>query len=301
MMFNAANPRIKVPPIKCQGIKTKLVSFIIESIQWSSEGRWVEPFIGSGVVALNVAPKRALLTDINIHVIRFYNDIRNDVITPKIVREYLKEHGEVLSRVGEPYYYEVRERFNNNPNSLDFLFLNRSCFNGVIRFNAKGRFNVPFGKKPERFRPGYITKIVNQVTHLTSLIKTRDWEFRVSDWRDTLAEARSNDFVYADPPYIGRHTDYFNKWTERDAVDLLNSLKGLRCGFALSTWSQNRYRINPSLPLDDPDVIIKTIDHFYHVGPTESLRNPMVEALIIKSGHEGKVLTPQLKQGILFV
>jgi DNA adenine methylase len=107
----------------------------------------------------------------------------------------------------------------------------------------------------------------------------------VADWRETLAQAHEQDFVYADPPYIGRHTDYYNKWTEKDAIELFERLKSLPCGFALSTWSQNRYRSNPYLPSDE-SVIIKTFNHFYHVGPTESLRNPMVEALVVRKGFE---------------
>src|SRR2546421_7880752 len=65
---------VGVPPIKCQGIKTKLVPFIFSSLQWEGMGgaRWVEPFLGSGVVALNLAPEHALLADTNKHIIGLY-------------------------------------------------------------------------------------------------------------------------------------------------------------------------------------------------------------------------------------
>ena len=114
--------RIRVPPVKCQGIKTKLVRFIGDSISWTGNGRWIEPFVGSGVVVLNVAPHRALLTDINIHVIRFYNDIASGQITPGSVRDFLQKHGRILLEAGEPYYYEVRERL------IPDLPLTTSCF-----------------------------------------------------------------------------------------------------------------------------------------------------------------------------
>ena len=282
--------QIKVPPIKCQGIKTKLVQFILESISWQDNrnGRWIEPFVGSGVVVLNVAPPSALLTDINMHVIRFYQDIANGQLSPSNIRDFLEREGRILAHTGDNYYYEVRNRFNAKPSSLDFLFLNRSCFNGVIRFNSKGQFNVPFGKKPDRFRPAYITKIVNQVAYLARLLKINDWTFAEADWRETIKKARKGDFVYADPPYIGRHTDYYNKWTEKDATDLFESLKLLPCGFALSSWKKNRYRSNPFLPSDTQEVTIRTFNHFYHVGSTEYLRNPMEEALVIKNGFESE-------------
>lgn len=282
------NRKIKTPPIKCQGIKTKLVQFIVESIEWSGEGRWIEPFVGSGVVVLNVAPPRALLTDINVHVIRFYQDVASGQISPDKVKDFLEREGRILAQSGESYYYEVRERFNTKPNSLDFLFLNRSCFNGVIRFNSKGQFNVPFGKKSNRFRSAYVTKIVNQVLHLARLLNMKNWTFEEADWRETIRKTNVDDFVYADPPYIGRHTDYYNKWTEKDAIELFESLRSLPCGFALSTWKENRYRSNPFLSSHSEESVVRTHNHFYHVGPTENLRNPMVEALVIKNGFESK-------------
>ena len=65
----------KAPPIKTQGIKTKVVPLIARSISWSGDGRWIEPFLGSGVVALNIMPPRAILADTNEHVINVYRGI----------------------------------------------------------------------------------------------------------------------------------------------------------------------------------------------------------------------------------
>src|SRR6185437_8542535 len=138
--------------------------------------------------------------------------------------------------VGEASYYEVRERFNRQGEPLDLLFLNRSSFNGLMRFNRQGGFNVPFGKKVERFRPAYVTKITNQVRRLEETLRGKDWEFRVADWRETLALVRSGDFVYLDPPYVGRHADYFNRWGEQDAIQLAAACRELPCGYALSMW-----------------------------------------------------------------
>ena len=92
---------VRVPPIKCQGIKTKLVPFILGSINWDGEGRWIEPFVGSGVVALNASPLRACLTDANVHVIRFYRDVVDGSVTAEIVREYLWTEGRLLAGEGQ--------------------------------------------------------------------------------------------------------------------------------------------------------------------------------------------------------
>lgn len=292
-----------VPPIKCQGIKTKLVAEIANLVGDLPSGRWIEPFCGSGVVALNLQPKRALLCDSNIHIIQFYKDIQAGRLTSFSVREFLCEQGAKLLSMGEVYFYEVRERFNNSPNSLDFLFLNRSCFNGVMRFNRSGRFNVPFCRKPERFAPAYITKIVNQVQAISNVVSVSNWEFMVADFRESIATAKADDIVYADPPYAGRHTDYFNGWSEQDEADLADMLTNLPCKFILSTWHSNEFRTNLQVERNwaSNSFHILTKAHYYHVGAAEDLRHPMLEALITNFGYAKATARHEAIQQSLFV
>ncbi len=271
-----------VPPIKCQGIKTKLVDDIRRIANSQVFDRWIEPFCGSCVVPLNIQPRKALLGDSNLHIIHLYQAIQTGEMTPAKVKSFLVEEGEKLRTGGEKYYYEVRERFNASHSALDFLFLNRSCFNGVMRFNRNGRFNVPFGHKPERFAPAYITKITNQIRRISEVMLAYDWQFSAIDFRQTLAEAKLGDLVYVDPPYAGRHVDYFNTWSEKDEVELGEILKSLPCHFILSTWHSNQFRTNALIDRNWSDIRFQIItkEHFYHVGPSEDLRHPMVEALI---------------------
>lgn len=277
------NSPVKVPPIKIQGIKTKLVPFIFSSFKWDGEGRWVEPFLGSGVLLFNLQPQRALIADNNKHIIAFYQKVQSGEITPQIVKEFLEKEGALLEKLGGHHYYEIRKRFNKTGDSLDFLFLNRACFNGVMRFNNKGGFNVPFCNKPTRFRQAYITKICNQVKWVASVMKGKDWEFKVQNWEDTLSNLNENDFVYLDPPYVGRHADYFNKWQDIHAEQLADAVKNLPAGFAYSMWKKNSYRENEHLIKHFSEFTCLTFDHFYHVGSKESLRNAMEEGLIISS------------------
>jgi len=274
----------KVPPIKSQGIKTKLVPLILASIEWNGEGRWIEPFLGSGVVLFNIQPDKALIADTNKYVIEVYRSIQSGIITSNSLRTYLEVEGRKLKICGADYYYEVRQRFNLDSNPFDFIFLNRASFNGVIRFNSKGQFNVPFCKKSDRFRPAYITKICNQVNWVAEAMQGKDWHFVVQDWRDTLASACAEDFVYLDPPYIGRHTDYFGCWNTIDANELAEAVKKLPCGFAYSMWKKNKYRENEHLTQHFSDYPQTIYQHYYHVGSTEELRNPMEEVLIVSSG-----------------
>ena len=273
--------KIFVPPIKCQGIKTKLVPWIIENIKIEPEGRWIEPFMGSGVVGFNVRPKAALFYDLNPHIINFYNDLKYSRITPNLVKEYLEVEGKNLNEKGGEYFYEIRERFNKNNKSLDFLFLSRSCFNGVMRFNRKGFFNVPFCKKNNRFAKPYITKIVNQVNYIFEALKMYDWKFECADFKNAIVNSNTEDFIYCDPPYFGRHVDYFNSWSEDDEYNLSRLLKETKSKFILSTWYKNIYRENEMIEKYWREFFILTKDHFYHIGGKEENRNPMIEALIL--------------------
>jgi len=277
--------KIVIPPIKSQGIKTKLVKFILSNILWDGKGRWIEPFLGSGVVLFNVQPERALVNDINPHIIKLYQMLYDGDLLPEEVRAYLLSEGKKLSSYGEEYYYLVRERFNKTGDPLDFLFLNRSCFNGLIRFNSKGEFNVPFCRNTNRFRQAYVSKIVNQISQIQQIMQDKEWEFRVGDWKECIKNIEIDDFIYFDPPYTGRHTDYYQKWTEDDTIELYRVIRHLPSGFALSTWKEDRNRRNDLVDIYLHGFIKREFNHFYHIGSKREFRGSIIELLILKPGY----------------
>jgi len=274
------NEKIFIPPIKIQGIKTKLVPLIKKSVIMNHNSVWYEPFMGSGVVGFNIEPQYAVFGDTNPHTIAFYNQIKDGTINHCIVRNFLEAEGRKLQEGDEKYYYTVRERFNEEHNPLDFLFLNRACFNGMIRFNKNYEFNVPYGHKPQRFAKAYITKIVNQVAHVEHLIKSHSWSFICQPFENTIALADSGDFIYCDPPYIGRYVDYYDSWDESSEISLHNTLIKSKADFMLSTWHHNNYRKNEYIDKIWSDCSIITQEHFYHVGAKEKNRNSIFEALL---------------------
>lgn len=272
--------KVYVPPIKTQGIKTKLVPLIRTVAEMDDDTVWVEPFMGSGVVGFNIAPKRAVFADTNAHLINFYSAIKNGEITPEIVRDFLQGEGKKLEDLDGEYYYEVRKRFNEHHRPLDFLFLNRSCFNGMIRFNRNHGFNVPYGHKPFRFSKAYITKIANQVAHVQDLLRHNDWEFVAQPFDKTIADAPESAFIYCDPPYTGRHVDYYDSWDENQEHALHDALVSHGSRFMVSTWDRNSFRKNQLVDTLWTDCVKTTKEHFYFVGGHESNRNPMLEALL---------------------
>ena len=272
--------KVNVPPIKSQGIKTKLVPWINSIVPHEFDGRWIEPFMGTGVVAFNLAPKHALLCDTNPHLIKFYQAIADGKITPEIVKQYLEKEGSTLLEKGESHYYSIRERFNEKHEPLDFLFLNRAGFNGMIRFNKKGGFNIPFCRKPQRFAQAYVTKIVNQVSHVKRLFEAKDFAFKCQSFEETILTGNTDDIIYCDPPYIDRHVDYYNGWNGENEKKLFDLLSKTKSKFILSTWHHNDFRENEYIESLWNKFNVLTREHFYHVGGSENNRNPMIEAIV---------------------
>lgn len=280
MNMNMINQKVLVPPIKIQGIKTKIVPLIMQNALINDDTLWVEPFMGSGVVGFNIAPKNAIFADSNPHIISFYNAIKSGDITAGIARRFLESEGKLLSEQDDKYYYIVRERFNKEHSPLDFLFLNRSCFNGMIRFNRNCRFNVPYGHKPQRFTKAYVTKIVHQIEHVENLIKHNNWTFLCQSFEETISMADNNSFIYCDPPYIGRSVDYYDSWDEESERKLYHALTASNQKFMLSTWDHNSYRENEYIE-KIWKFCYKTIkEHYYFIGAKETNRNSVVEALL---------------------
>ncbi|RMG43176.1 MAG: Dam family site-specific DNA-(adenine-N6)-methyltransferase [Methanobacteriota archaeon] len=279
--------KVNVPPIKSQGIKTKLVPWIYDVAGRAiGVNRWIEPFMGTGVVGLNIAPRlvnEAIMCDINPHIINFYQFIQNGLLTPKKVRKFLEHEGALLLESDGDHYYVVRERFNRLFSPLDFLFLSKSCFNGVVRFNSDGGYNVPFCRKPNRFSRSFISKVVNQVSWTMQTIKAMSFKFSTDDFKTTIRKAGQWDIVYCDPPYIGRNVNYFNtSWGDREERELFEILCQSKAKVILSTWySDGKGRINPYIEsLWKKRFNILTKEHFYHVGSKENYRSSVTEAIV---------------------
>jgi DNA adenine methylase len=182
------------PPLKWAGGKRWLVPHLARIWQHHSQRRYLEPFCGGLAAPLALKPQRALLNDINPHLINFYRQIQAGL---KITIEVHND---------ENLFYKHRQRFNqlikqNEEQTAEaaelFYFLNRTCFNGLCRFNNSGEFNVPFGSY----------KKINYVTDFYRYQRLlKNWTFQNHDLE--LLSISPNDFVYADPPYDVEFTSY---------------------------------------------------------------------------------------------
>ena len=180
-------PLVVRPPLKWAGGKRWLVPHLKPIWDSHKERRLVEPLCGGLAVALGLHPKRALLNDINVHAINFFLWLKKGLVITIPMKNSSK------------LFYAHRDRFNaltkgGNADSEEaaslFYYLNRTCYNGLCRFNRSGEFNVPFGRY----------KQINYVRDFTLYRGVfRNWDFTVSDFEEVLLEP--DDFVYADPPY----------------------------------------------------------------------------------------------------
>lgn len=174
---------------------------------------YYEAFLGGGAVFFHLRPKRAVLSDLNPELIEVYREVRDH---PKAVIGALDRHAP--NRLSEEYFYQVRDRAVPNvlspvERAARTIFLNRTCFNGLYRVNAKGKFNVPWGsyRNPTLYNRRNLLAV-------SRLLKGKQLIF--ADYRRSLATANFGDFVYLDPPYHPlSETSKFTSYTKENFRD----------------------------------------------------------------------------------
>ncbi len=216
------------PFLKWAGGKTQLLSEIADKLSYNEQDSftYIEPFVGSGAVLfwiLNNYPniKHAVINDVNTDLTNCYKTIKNNVselieILSELEIEYNSmEHN---SEERKAFYYSKREAFNKRNSSLVahsalFIFLNRTCFNGLYRVNRKNEFNVPQGsyKKPQ---------ICNRENLLAVSKVLQKVEILNGDFAKTKKYANSSSFFYFDPPYKPlSETSSFNSYAKDEFND----------------------------------------------------------------------------------
>lgn len=151
---------------------------------------YFEPFVGGGAVFFDLLPKKAELSDLNKELVTTYNIIKKDV---ESLIKSLKKH-----KHDKEYFLKIRAKNLNKLSDLEiasrFIYLNRTCFNGMYRVNSRGEFNVPFGK--------YNNPLICDEENLRRVSKVlQKVSIKHQDYKEVLKKAKSGDFVYFDPPY----------------------------------------------------------------------------------------------------
>lgn len=152
----------------------------------------------------HLAPHAAILADVNERLIETYISIRDEY---HLVQASLAD---LQQRHSKDFYYQERSKDHSQSHlrAAQFLYLNRTCFNGLYRENLKGQFNVPIGTKTQVVLP-------DDNFELTSMMLSRA-ELRVADFEITMAEAEEGDLIFLDPPYTTAHnSNGFVKYNQK--------------------------------------------------------------------------------------
>lgn len=196
------------PFLKFPGGKRKLVPFIEKFIP-KEFGSYFEPFLGGGSLFFHLKEKNRLkygsfLSDINKVLIDTYVDLRDDIDDVLLELSCLKE-AYFSSNNKKENYYAIRNSFNNNPSTAKFICLNKTCFNGLCRFNSHYGFNVPFGQYAEPKIYDYYE--LNQVS---KTLNDNVW-IECVEFTEALKIVKEGDLVFLDPPYVPvRKTSFVN-------------------------------------------------------------------------------------------
>ena len=195
------------PFLRWAGGKTKSVPFLKAHLpsNFSRVNRYFEPFLGAGSLFFSLRPQKAILSDNNKDLIESYRAIRKNLT---LIYKYLSEH---RGKTSEHYYYEMRNKYNNSKPSIYraalFIYLNKTCFNGIWRVNKRGEFNVPYGKQEHPSIPSKEELIrISEALASVAIIHR--------NYKDIIGEVQKADFVYLDPPYPPlSNTSNFTQYT----------------------------------------------------------------------------------------
>jgi len=200
------------PLVKYRGGKSKEIPHLIKHIP-RYDGRYIEPFFGGGALFFHLEPKRTIINDINSKLISFYIGVKNDFEAlktelteiEKIYTINRRKFEELKSKTpdkrvedeNEPLYYQMRDMFNEltekkYSDALLYFFINKTAYSGMIRYNAKGEFNVPYGRYAN-LNTSLVTK-----SHSKLLANAEIYNL---DYSEIFKMSTKDDFMFLDPPY----------------------------------------------------------------------------------------------------
>lgn len=306
-------PDLVDSPLKIQGKKTVLVGPIFNLIRSITEQRdihtVVEPFAGTGVVGMNLFNLLNCFEEgpgqekwCNVHMFDSCKDFVNVFSriqflsqnpNPTAFAMYNQFLSDLVYMVNldKANFNRIRNDFNTNkatmtPALRDFiyLFLNRTAFNGIVRYNKSGGLNTPFGKNLtlDNSLPSLMESI-DIATQLFSNKSNFKLTYMFNDFRTTLELFKSEPVVtYCDPPYLNRNSQYHDGWTQKDQDDLRNTLLSSPQPFLVSSWQDEKLSNQAEL---DKWVGCKQFGfpHKYIVGPKEEQRPTVLEVLIVRA------------------
>lgn len=271
VVVDASPQQIIVPFLKWAGGKRWLASHLRDLIG-EVEGKYIEPFLGSAAVFFTLQPQSAVLSDCNRELVYAYRALQTQ---RKAVERHLAEHQEQHSKA---HYYKVREAIPETfaKRAARFIYLNRTCWNGLYRVNLDGRFNVPIGTKSAVLMESDDFESVSEAL--------RRADISHADFQISVSRAKAGDVVFCDPPYTVRHNQNgFVKYNEdlfswADQIRLRDALRAARDrGARVFITNADHESIRE---LYEQDFDIKEFERYSSIGGAKAVRGNYSELLI---------------------
>lgn len=289
------------PLVKYRGGKSKEIPHLIKHIPCFT-GRYIEPFFGGGALYFYLEPKKAIINDINSKLMAFYKGVKSDFELlskelQEIEKTYLinrRKFEELKAKTpdlrvddeNEALYYQIRDMFNDltekkYSDALLYFFINKTAYSGMIRYNAKGEFNVPYGRYAN-LNTSLVTKV-----HSKLLANTEIYNL---DYMNIFEMAKEDDFIFLDPPYDCVFSDYGNAgFNEKNHTELAFSFLNLKCK-ALMVIGRT--------PLTEKlynDLIVDEYGKSYAVNIRNRFKSKASHILISNYGNEANKKYPKLE------
>lgn len=293
------------PLVKYRGGKSKEIPHLIKHIP-KFTGRYIEPFFGGGALYFHLEPRKAIINDINSKLMAFYKGVKSDLDLlskelQEIERTYIinrKKFEDLKAKTphlrvddeNEALYYQIRDMFNDlaekkYSDALLYFFINKTAFSGMIRYNAKGEFNVPYGR--------YANLNTTLVTMAHSKLLANSEIYNL-DYKYIFEMANEDDFMFLDPPYDCVFSDYGNAeykdgFNAKTHTELAKSFKSLKCK-ALMVIGRT--------PLTEKlydDLIVDEYGKSYAVNIRNRFKSTATHILISNYGNEANKQFPEFE------
>lgn len=293
------------PLVKYRGGKSKEIPHLGKHIPKFS-GRYIEPFFGGGALFFHLEPKKAIINDINSKLMAFYFGVKSNFeILKKELAEIEKQYTinrrkfeDLKSKTpdlrvedeNEALYYKLRNMFNDltektYSDALLYFFINKTAYSGMIRYNSKGEFNVPYGRYAN-LNTSLVTK-----SHSKLLANTEIYNL---DYKRIFDMAEEDDFIFLDPPYDCIFSDYGNAehkdgFNEKNHNELANNFKNLKCKSLM---------VIGRTPLTEKlygEMIVDEYGKSYAVNIRNRFKSTASHILISNYGNESKKYFPKLE------
>ena len=279
------------PIVKYRGGKSKELQIILKYLP-EFTGRYIEPFFGGGALYFHLETENAIINDINGKLMKFYEGVRDDYEKLRMELDSVeslyennrkefdllkREHpNEIVADRNESLYYEIRDMFNGKQektysDALIYYFINKTSYSGMIRYNAKGEFNVPFGRY-RHLNTKIITKEHSLLLQKAQLFNT--------DYSDIFKMLKKDDFVFLDPPYDCTFSDYGNNeykegFTKEEHARLADEFRRIPCKALMvigkTELTENLYR----------DFVVDEYEKVYSVNIRNRFKSSSMHMVVI--------------------